>query len=421
MDEKDLPLELPPLDDFKSAGTGEGPLANVKGWASSGHDTNTMPTHAGAAWYFLRYMDPHNDKEFANKKALDYWKQVDVYIGGAEHAVAHLLYSRLWVKVLHDLGYLSFDEPFKKLINQGKIGGDSRLVYRIRGTNTFVSAGLKDQYQTDELHADVSLVDGVVLDTEGFKNWKPDFASAEFILENGKYITGTRLEKMSKRYFNVVNPNDVVNKYGADTFRMYEMFLGPLEASKPWDVKGIEGVHRFIKKLWRLFYDDVKGKVWNDEKANDKELKVLHRSLKKIEEDTERFSFNTAVSAFMVLVNELTDLNARKKELLEPLLILLSSYAPHVAEELWQQLGHNTTILNAPYPKVEEKYLVETVKEYPVSINGKLRTQINIHLDAAQPEVEQIVLQNDIVKKWLEGKPPKKIIYVKGKMVNVVV
>ena len=421
MEEKDLPLELPPLDDFKSAGTGEGPLANVKGWASSGHDTNTMPTHAGAAWYFLRYMDPHNDKEFANRKALDYWKQVDVYIGGAEHAVAHLLYSRLWVKVLHDLGYLNFDEPFKKLINQGKIGGDSRLVYRIRGTNTFVSAGLKDQYQTDELHVDVSIVDGVVLDTEGFKNWKPDFANADFILENGKYITGTRLEKMSKRYFNVVNPNDVVNKYGADTFRMYEMFLGPLEASKPWDVKGIEGVHRFIKKLWRLFYDDVKGRVWNNEKANDKELKVLHRSLKKIEEDTERFSFNTAVSAFMVLVNELTDLNARKKELLEPLLILLSSYAPHVAEELWQQLGHNTTILDAPYPKVEEKYLVETVKEYPISINGKLRTQINIHLDAAQPEVEQIVLQNDIVKKWLEGRPPKKIIYVKGKMVNVVV
>jgi leucyl-tRNA synthetase len=421
VDEKDLPLELPPLDDFKSAGTGEGPLANVKGWVSSGHDTNTMPTHAGAAWYFLRYTDPHNDKEFASRKALDYWKQVDVYIGGAEHAVAHLLYSRLWVKVLHDLGYLSFDEPFKKLINQGKIGGDSRLVYRVRGTNTFVSAGLKDQHQADELHVDVSLVDGLILDIAGFKKWKPDYANAEFILENGKYITGSRLEKMGKRYFNVVNPNDVVSKYGADTFRMYEMFLGPLEASKPWDVKGIEGVHRFIKKLWRLFYDDVKGKVWTNVKANDQELKALHRSLRKIEEDTERFSFNTAVSAFMVLVNEITDLGGRKKEILEPLLIALSPYAPHVAEELWEQLGHNTTVLNAAYPKVEQKYLVETVKEYPISINGKLRTQINIHLDAAQPEVEEIVLQNDIVKKWLEGKPPKKIIYVKGKMVNVVV
>jgi len=421
MKEEELPLELPPLDDFKSAGTGEGPLANVKDWAKSGRDTNTMPTHAGAAWYFLRYTDPHNDKEFASRKALDYWKQVDVYIGGAEHAVAHLLYSRLWVKVLHDLGYLSFDEPFRKLINQGKIGGDSRLVYRKRGTNTFVSAGLKEQHLTDELHVDVSLVDGVVLNTEGFKKWKPDYADAQFILEDGKYITGTRLEKMSKRYFNVVNPNDVVNKYGADTFRMYEMFLGPLEASKPWDVKGIEGVHRFLKKLWRLFYDELKGKVWTDEKPNEQELKVLHRSLKKIEEDTERFSFNTAVSAFMVLVNELTDLNSRKKSILESVLIALTPYAPHVAEELWHQLGHDTTILNAPYPKVEQKYLVETVKEYPISINGKLRTQINIHLDAAQPEVESIVLQNDIVKKWLEGKSPKKIIFVKGKMVNVVV
>jgi leucyl-tRNA synthetase len=421
MDEKDLPLELPPLDDFKSAGTGEGPLANVKGWAGSGRDTNTMPTHAGAAWYFLRYTDPHNDKEFAGGNALNYWGQVDVYIGGAEHAVAHLLYARLWIKVLHDLGYLSFDEPFKKLINQGKIGGDSRLVYRKRGTNTFVSAGLKDQYQTDELHADVSLVDGYVLDLEGFRKWKPDYSNAEFILEAGKYITGSRLEKMSKRYFNVVNPNDVVNKYGADTFRMYEMFLGPLEASKPWDVKGIEGVHRFIKKLWRLFFDEPKGKIWNEEKANPQELKALHRALKKIEEDTERFSLNTAVSAFMVLVNELTDLNSHKKEILEPLLISLAPYAPHVAEELWHQLGHAKTILDAQYPQVEVKYLVETVKEYPISINGKLRTQINIHLDAAQPEVESIVLQNDVVKKWLEGKPPKKIIYVKGKMVNVVV
>jgi len=421
MNEKDLPLELPPLDDFKSAGTGEGPLANVKGWAEGGHDTNTMPTHAGAAWYFLRYTDPHNEQEFANKEALDYWQQVDVYIGGAEHAVAHLLYARLWIKVLHDLGYLKFDEPFKKLINQGKIGGDSRLVYRIRGTNKFVSAGLKDQYQTDELHADVSLVDGFILDTNAFKKWKPDFASAEFILEGGKYITGSRLEKMSKRYFNVVNPNDVVNKYGADTFRMYEMFLGPLEASKPWDVKGIEGVHRFIKKLWRLFFDEQKGKVWNDEKATPEELKVLHRSLRKIEDDTDRFSLNTAVSAFMVLVNELTDLNARKKELLEPLLIALAPYAPHVSEELWHQIGNKQTILDASYPKVEAKYLVETVKEYPISINGKLRTQININLDAAQPEVEDIVLKNDIVKKWLEGKPPKKIIFVKGKMVNVVV
>jgi len=284
-----------------------------------------------------------------------------------------------------------------------------------------VSVGLKDQYQTDELHVDVSLVDGLVLDVEGFKKWKPDYADAKFILENGKYITGSRLEKMSKRYFNVVNPNDVVTKYGADSFRMYEMFLGPLEASKPWDIKGIEGVHRFLKKLWRLFYDDQKRKIWTNEKATDQELKVLHRALKKIEEDTERFSFNTAVSAFMVLVNELSDLKSHKKEILESLLISLTPYAPHIAEELWHQLGHASTILNATYPGVDQKFLVETSKEYPISINGKLRTQININLDAAQPEVEEIVLKNDVVKKWLEGKPPKRIIFVKGKMVNVVV
>ncbi len=425
MDVKDLPLELPASDDFRPSGTGEGPLANVSAWVHiddhEKRDTNTMPTHAGAAWYFLRYMDPHNDKVFADRKALDYWGQVDVYIGGAEHAVAHLLYSRLWVKILHDLGYLNFDEPFKKLINQGKITGDSRFVYRVRNTNQFVSAGLKDQYETDELHVDVNIVDGVELDTEAFKKWKPDFAHAEFILENGKYICGSAIEKMSKSYFNVINPDQVVEKYGADTFRMYEMFLGPLEASKPWDIKGIEGVHRFLKKMWRLFYDETKGQVWNTQKATDAEFKVLHRAIRKIEEDTERFSFNTAVSAFMVCVNELTDLKCNKKEILEKLLILLTPYAPHVSEELWHLIGNTGSILDAAYPVAEEKYLVETSKEYPISINGKVRTQLNINLDASQQDVEQLVLANEVVQKWLESRPHKKIIYVKGKMVNVVV
>jgi len=425
MDEKDLPLELPPLNDFKSAGNGEGPLANVKEWVNISEyerrDTNTMPTHAGAAWYFLRYTDPHNDNEFAGKPALDYWGQVDVYIGGAEHAVAHLLYSRLWIKILHDLGYLSFDEPFRKLINQGKITGDSRFVYRIRNTNRFVSYGLKHDYETDELHVDVNIVDGVELNTEAFRKWKPDFTNAEFVLEDGKYICGTAIEKMSKSYFNVINPDEVVEKYGADTFRMYEMFLGPLEASKPWDIKGIEGVYRFLKKLWRLFYDEIKGKVWIDEKPTEAELKILHKTIKQIEEVTERFSFNTGVSGFMIAVNELTDLKCHKKEILEKLLILLTPYAPHIAEELWSILGNSESILNESYPVYDQKYLVESSKEYPISINGKMRTTIDIALGIPESEVEKIVLGNEVVKKWLEGKPPRKIIYKEGKMVNVVV
>lgn len=295
------------------------------------------------------------------------------------------------------------------------------MVYRIHGTNKFVSAGLKDQYETDELHADVSLVNGIELDINAFKNWKPDFENAEFILENGKYLCGTRLEKMSKRYFNVVNPNEVVSRYGADTFRMYEMFLGPLEASKPWDTKGIEGVHRFIRKLWRLFYDEIKGKVWNEEKATEAELKVLHKTIKKIEEDSDRFSFNTAVSAFMIAVNDWSDLNCHKREVLEPLIILLAPYAPHVSEELWHLLGNKTTVLDAAFPKFEAKYIVESSKTYPIAINGKTRTVINIALDASQQQVEDIILADDTVQKWLEGKPPKKVIYVKNKMINVVV
>jgi leucyl-tRNA synthetase len=421
LDEKTLPLELPHVDKYGPGPEGEGPLANIPEWVARELETNTMPGYAGSSWYFLRYMDPKNDNTFCDRKASDYWGQVDLYIGGTEHAVGHLLYSRMWTKVLYDLGHIGFDEPFRKLLNQGMIQGSSRFVYRINGTNKFVSAGLKDQYETTALHVDVNIVDGVELDISKFKMWREEYQHAEFVLEDGKYICGVEVEKMSKSKFNTVNPDDLVMKYGADTFRMYEMFLGPVEISKPWDTKGIEGVHRFLKKLWRLFYDEVKGKVWNEEKATDAELKVLHRTIKKIEEDTERFSFNTAVSGFMICVNELSDLKCNKKEVLEKLLILLTPYAPHLCEELWTLLGNSGSILDASYPTLEEKYLVESSKEYPVSINGKVRTTINIALDAEQADVEQITLANEVVQKWLEGKPVKKFIFVKGKMINVVV
>jgi leucyl-tRNA synthetase len=440
--ENELPLELPYVESYKPGPEGEGPLANIESWTSRHLETNTMPGYAGSSWYFFRYMDTDNDKEFCSRKVSDYWGQVDLYIGGTEHAVGHLLYSRMWTKALYDLGYVGIDEPYKKLVNQGMIGGDSRLMYRIRGTNKYVSAGLKDQYETDELHVDVNMVDGFELDTEAFKQARPEYADSEFIFEDGsvsspsgggreslprnsggagKYICGSRLEKMSKRYFNVVNPDDVVKKFGADTFRMYEMFLGPVTDSKPWDTKGIEGVHRFIKKLWRLFFDEIKGKVWTEAKATPEELKVLHKGIKKIEDDTERLSFNTSVSGFMILVNDLTDLKCHTKEILEPLLILLTPYAPHVSEELWHLLGNTTSVLDAAFPKVEHKYLVESSKEYPVSVNGKLRTTMEIALDAPQETVEQMVLSNEVIQKWMEGKPHKKIIYVKGRMVNVVV
>jgi leucyl-tRNA synthetase len=422
----ELPLELPHVDSYKPGPEGEGPLANIPDWIVQLLETNTMPGYAGSSWYFLRYMDPHNDKTFCDRHISDYWNQVDLYIGGTEHAVGHLLYSRMWTKALHDLGFIGYDEPYKRLVNQGMIQGSSRFVFRVRGTNEFVSAGLKDNYEVDEIHVDVNIVDGLELDLDAFRRWRDEYQQATFILENGKYICGVLTEKMSKRLYNTVNPDDLVNKYGADTFRMYEMFLGPVEMSKPWDTKGIEGVHRFLKKLWRLFYDETKGKVWTDEKATAPELKVLHRSIKKIEEETERFSFNTAVSAFMIAVNDLTDLKSHKKEILEPLLILLAPYAPHISEELYQKLHEapgktSVTILDARYPTFEEKYIAESSKEYPISVNGKLRTTMNISLDAAQTEVEALVLQSDIIKKWLDGKPPKKIIYVKGKMVNVVV
>lgn len=419
LDESDLPLKLPHVDTYKPGPDGQGPLANIPEWTGRHLETNTMPGYAGSSWYFLRYMDPHDDREFASREVTDYWNQVDVYIGGTEHAVGHLLYSRMWTKVLYDLGYLGFDEPYKKLINQGMIGGNSRLVYRIQGTNRFVSHGLKENYQTEELHVDVNMVDGLVLNVEAFKKWKPDLAGAEFVLEDGKYICGSALEKMSKSLYNVVNPNEIVDSYGADTYRMYEMFLGPIEQSKPWDTKGIEGVHRFLKKLWRLF--DENNWPADREEPTEAELRVLHKTIKKVKEDTEKFSFNTAVSQFMICVNELTGLNCHKKKILEPLIILLAPYAPHISEELWHRLGNAGTVLDTRFPEWEEIYLKENRVSYPVAINGKTRTEIAFPAEASQTDIEQAVLGNDTVQKWMDGKPLKKIILVKGRMINVVV
>jgi len=462
--------------DTNIPGDAHTPLHLWRGAGGEGlRETNTMPGYAGSSWYFLRYMDPHNNETFCDRKASDYWNQVDLYIGGTEHAVGHLLYSRMWTKALHDLGYIGYDEPYKKLVNQGMIQGSSRFVYRlqIRGGD-IIAKGYDDQLkypvfvsynqvekfsrknedfdslandlrekvsffkdiQTKDLvsvtfsslHVDVNIVDGVELDIEAFKKWRNgEYGNSEFILEDGKYICGTEVEKMSKSKFNTVNPDDLVVKYGADTFRMYEMFLGPVEQSKPWDTKGIEGVHRFLKKLWRLFFDDTaplstqwRGAGGEDQKPTDAELKIIHKAIKKIEEDTERFSFNTAVSAAMIAVNELSDLKCHKKEVLEKLLIILTPYAPHIAEELWHQLGNTGNILDAPYPVSEGKYLAESTKNYPIAFNGKTKAELTISLDATQQEVEELILANETVKKWLDGKPPKKIIYVKNKMINVV-
>ena len=419
--ENELPLLLPDVDNYGPGPEGEGPLANIESWKAEHYETNTMPGYAGSSWYFLRYMDPGNATAFCSRKASDYWGQVDLYIGGTEHAVGHLLYSRMWTKALYDLGHIGFDEPFKKLLNQGMIQGSSRFVYRKRGTSVFVSAGLASAHEVDQLHVDVNMVDGLELDTAAFKKWKPDYSNATFILEDGKFICSAEVEKMSKSKFNTVNPDDLVQKYGADTFRMYEMFLGPVEQSKPWDTKGIEGVHRFIKKFWRLFFDEMKGKVWVDEAATAEELKILHKTIKKIEEDTERYSFNTAISTFMICINELYDAGCHKKAVLEQVLILITPYAPHFAEELWSALGNTGLIVDATYPIFDAQYVLETAKEYPVSINGKVRANISIALDATEDQVRTIVLANAAVQKWVEDKPVKKLIFVKGRMINIVI
>ncbi|MBL7690066.1 MAG: leucine--tRNA ligase [Flavipsychrobacter sp.] len=419
-----LPVELPHVQSYKPGPEGQGPLANVTEWVNTTagqRETNTMPGYAGSSWYFLRYMDPHNDTEFAGRTATDYWNQVDIYVGGTEHAVGHLLYSRMWTKALYDLGHIGFDEPFKKLLNQGMIQGSSRFVYRINGTNTFVSYGLRKQHQTTEVRVDVSMVNGTELDTDAFKNWRPEYAAAEFILEDGKYICGAEVEKMSKSKYNVVNPDDIVKQYGADTFRMYEMFLGPIEVSKPWDTKGIEGVHRFLKKFWRLYNDEQTGFIVTDEAPTEAELRTLHKTLKKVSEDIERFSFNTCVSQFMICVNELASAGCHKRAILEPLAVSLASFAPHITEELWHQLGHTTTILDAAFPAHNDSFITENSVNYAVSINGKKRTEIEFALEAPQADIEAAVLADATVQKWMEGKPMKKFIFVKGKMINVVV
>ena len=463
LDPAQLPLLLPQVETYQPGPDGEGPLANIPEWVNEHYETNTMPGYAGSSWYFLRYMDPHNRETFCSREASDYWNQVDLYIGGTEHAVGHLLYSRFWTKVMFDLGHIGFQEPFKKLLNQGMIQGSSRFMYRLLLTadkkviehftaNIMVSNGYRTGYESgslgmkalldivqqqvphttfDELadgilfqpiHVDVNFVDGFELNIAALQTWRNgEYAEAAFVLEDGKYICGAEVEKMSKSKFNTVNPDELVEKYGADTFRMYEMFLGPVDQSKPWDTKGIEGVHRFVKKLWRLFFDEQKGSVITQQAPTAAELKVLHKTIKKIADDTERFSFNTAVSTFMIAVNELSDLQCHSAAILEPFLILLTPYAPHVSEELWSVLGHTDSILDASYPVFEAQYVAESAKEYPVSVNGKVRANILISLDATEEQVQEMVLLHPMIIKWMEVKPMKKFIFVKGRMVNVVV
>jgi leucyl-tRNA synthetase len=449
LSENELPLVLTEVDKYLPTEDGEPPLARATNWrykphsnspqggedggASYPYEHSTMPGWAGSSWYFLRYMDAKNSGQMVSKQLADYWQQVDLYIGGSEHATGHLLYVRFWTKFLKDLGYIAIDEPAKKLINQGMIQGRSNFVYRVNGENKLVSAGLKNNYEVSALHVDVSIVNNDILDIEAFKKWREDFKSAEFILEDGKYICGHEVEKMSKSKYNVVTPDDIGEKFGADTLRLYEMFLGPLEQSKPWNTNGITGVHGFLKKLWRLFYPVSQGDAslldsarrdklsLTDEAPTKGELKTLHKTIKKITEDIERFSFNTSVSNFMICVNELTDAKCNKKSILEPLLICLSPYAPHITEELWRQLGHTESISTAPFPDFNEAYLVDDNINYPVSFNGKLKFTLELPATLTVQEVEAEIIKNEQTQKLLEGKQPKKVIVVHKKIVNLVV
>ena len=423
LDESQLPLQLPEVDKFLPTETGEPPLGRAKGWVTTdGYplELNTMPGFAGSSAYYLRYMDPHNDKELVSHEANEYWRQVDLYVGGTEHATGHLIYSRFWNKFLYDYGYVCEFEPFRKLVNQGMIQGRSNFVYRIKDTNKFVSFNLKKDYDVTPIHVDVNIVDKDALDIEKFRAWRPEFKDAEFILENGKYICGWAIEKMSKSMFNVVNPDDIVDNYGADTLRLYEMFLGPVEASKPWDTNGIDGVNRFLKRLWALFY---KGDTMQltDEKPSAEALKSLHKLIKKVSGDIETFSYNTSVAAFMICVNELTSMKCRSREIYEPLVVLLAPFAPHIAEELWHVLGHDTTVCDAQWPTWNEEYLKEATVKYAVSFNGKSRYTIEVPADADEEEVKRIALADAGAERWLDGKQPRKIIFVKNKLVNVVV
>ncbi len=423
LDESLLPLQLPEVDKFLPTETGEPPLGRAKGWVTTdGYplELNTMPGFAGSSAYYLRYMDPHNDNELVSHEANEYWRQVDLYVGGTEHATGHLIYSRFWNKFLYDYGFVCESEPFRKLVNQGMIQGRSNFVYRIKDTNKFVSLNLKKDYDVTPIHVDVNIVHNDALDIEKFRDWRPEFKDAEFILENGKYICGWAIEKMSKSMFNVVNPDDIVDHYGADTLRLYEMFLGPVEASKPWDTNGIDGVNRFLKRLWALFY---KGDTMQliDEKPSAEALKSLHKLIKKVSGDIESFSYNTSVAAFMICVNELTSMKCRAREIYEPLVVLLAPFAPHIAEELWHVLGHDTTVCDAQWPTWNEDYLKESTVKYTVLFNGKPRYNIEVPAGTAQDEVQRIALSDEGAARWLDGKQPKKVIVVPNKIVNVVV
>nr|WP_320037028.1 leucine--tRNA ligase [uncultured Bacteroides sp.] len=424
LDESKLPLELPEVDKFLPTETGEPPLGRAKNWKTEeGYqlELNTMPGFAGSSAYYLRYMDPHNTEALVSTKANAYWQNVDLYVGGTEHATGHLIYSRFWNKFLHDVGVSIKEEPFQKLINQGMIQGRSNFVYRIKDTNTFVSLNLKDQYDVTPLHVDVNIVSNDILDLEAFKNWHPEYKTAEFILEDGKYICGWAVEKMSKSMFNVVNPDMIVEKYGADTLRMYEMFLGPVEQSKPWDTNGIDGVHRFIRKFWALFYNKAGEYIVKDEPATKEELKSLHKLIKKVSGDIEQFSYNTSVSAFMICVNELSSLKCNKKEILSNLVVLLAPFAPHISEELWETLGNATSVCDAQWPEYNEDYLKEDVVNYTISFNGKARFNMEFAADADNNTIQETVLASEGAIKWIEGKPIKKVIIVPKKIVNIVV
>ncbi len=427
VEEKDLPILLPPVDKYLPTEDGEPPLARAKDFTYKGFplETTTMPGWAGSSWYFLRYMDASNEKEFVSKEAVNYWKQVDLYVGGAEHASGHLLYVRFWTQFLFDRGFIPMREPAKVLLNQGMIQGRSNFVYRVKNTNTFVSANLKNEYETTALHVDVNIVENDVLDIEAFKVWLEEFKNSEFILEDGKYICGNEVEKMSKSKWNVISPDLMIEKYGADCLRLYEMFLGPVELSKPWNTNGISGTANFIRKLWKLFhkigYDKELHFQVSDDAASKEELKVLHKTIKKVEEDIERFSFNTSVSTFMICVNDLTDLKCNKRSILEPLTVLISSYAPHIAEELWSLLGNATSVTQVRFPEFNPEYLVETEFAYPISVNGKTKLNLSLSLSLAKEEIEREVLNAEEVKKVLSGQPIKKIIVVPGRIVNIVI
>ena len=420
IDESELPLELPEVDKYLPTEDGEPPLARADNWKYKGefdYEHSTMPGWAGSSWYFLRYMDSDNENTFVDKDLAEYWNQIDLYIGGAEHATGHLLYFRFWTKFFNDMGYINFNEPAKKLINQGMIQGNSRFVYRVKGENKFVSYGLRKEYEVARQNVDISIVDGNILDISSFKKSREEYTNTEFILEDGKYLCGSEVEKMSKSKFNIVSPDDLCERYGADTLRLYEMFLGPLEQHKPWDTKGIEGTHRFLKKLWRLFTENQ----ISDEAPTKSELKSLHKMIQKIEDDLDRFSFNTPVSNFMICCNELTDLKCNKREILESFAIIISPYAPHIIEELWKKLGHSESISNAKFPKFEASYLAEENHSYPVSFNGKMRFKIELPTTLSKEEIEAEVMGHELAQKWLEGKQPKKVIVVPKKIVNVVI